>query len=445
MSQQALDLRRSAQIVRRHKILVGIVVTLGILAGGAYAVLNPPMLTSTALVALPQSPLSTEPAATAGGTDPFTATQEVIATSYQVLSDALPDVRPVVSLNQLRHNVQAGSPAPDIISITAIGKNAANAEATANAVADSYIALVRSPKSPVGRVLAQSLESATTASGPMPTERTVIFAVLGGLAGALLGAIVVLAIGRNDRRLRDRDEISDSIGVPVLASLPVAHPADAAGWMKLFEEYKPAAVHAFRLRQALQQLGAASADSGNGAERGRSTFTVMCLASDPGALALGPQLAIFAASQGISTVLVVGPQPDVKAAATLRTACAVPPPVPSKRPSRLRVAVVDSEADIPLDATLTVVVVVVDGQSPPVLDTVRTAATVLGVSAGRATAEQLARVAMSASLGGRDIAGILVADPELTDRTTGRIPQLQRPLHRRLPTRLEGVMTEIKR
>ena len=52
MSQQALDLRRSVQIVRRHKILVAIVVALGVLAGGAYAVLNPPMLTSTALVAL---------------------------------------------------------------------------------------------------------------------------------------------------------------------------------------------------------------------------------------------------------------------------------------------------------------------------------------------------------------------------------------------------------
>jgi capsular polysaccharide biosynthesis protein len=445
MTQQALDLRKSAQIVRRHKVLFGIVVILGIVAGGAYARLSPPMLTSTALVALPQSPLSTEPAATAGGTDPFTATQEVIATSYQVLVDALPNVRPAISLNQLRHNVQAGSPAPDIISITAKGKTAANAEATANAVANSYIAYVRSPKSPVGHVLAQSLESATTASGPAPTERTVIFAVLGALAGTLIAAVLTLALGRNDRRLRERDEISDSIGVPVLASFPVAHPTDAAGWTKLFEEYKPAAVHGFRLRQALQQLGAASAESGNGSERGRSTFTVLCLSSDPGALALGPQLAVFAASQGISTTLVVGPQPDVKAAATLRTACAVPPPASSKRPSRLRVAVVDSDADIPLDATLTVVVAVVNGQSPQVPDTVRTGATVLGVSAGRATAEQLARVAMSASLGGRDIAGILVADPELTDRTTGRIPQLQRPLHRRLPTRLEGVMTEIKR
>ena len=55
MSQQGLDLRRSTQIIRRHKILVGIVVALGILIGGAYATLYPPMMTSTALVVLPQS------------------------------------------------------------------------------------------------------------------------------------------------------------------------------------------------------------------------------------------------------------------------------------------------------------------------------------------------------------------------------------------------------
>ena len=45
MSQQALDLRRSVQIVRRHKILVGIMVALGLLVGAAYAALHPPMLT----------------------------------------------------------------------------------------------------------------------------------------------------------------------------------------------------------------------------------------------------------------------------------------------------------------------------------------------------------------------------------------------------------------
>ena len=72
-----------------------------------------------------------------------------------MLVDALPDVRPAMSLEQLRHDVQVGSPAADIISISANGKNAADAEATANAVAHSYIAYVGSAKSPVGHVSAQ--------------------------------------------------------------------------------------------------------------------------------------------------------------------------------------------------------------------------------------------------------------------------------------------------
>ena len=74
---------------------------------------------------------------------------------------------------------------------------------------------------------------------------------------------------------------------------------------------------------------------------------------------------------------------------------------------------------------MTVVVAVVDSRSPRVPDTMRTTATVLGVSAGAATADQLARAAMSAAVDGREVAGILVADPEPTDRTTGRIPQLR--------------------
>ena len=71
----------------------------------------------------------------------------------------------------------------------------------------------------------------------------------------------------------------------------------------------------------------------------------------------------------------------------------------------------------------------------------RTTATVLGVSAGAATAEQLARVAASAAADGREIAGILVADPDPADHTTGRLPQLARPAQRRMPTRVTGVPT----
>ena len=452
MTQKAVDLRRSAQIARHHKVLVGMVVALGAVVGGGYAVLNPPMLTSTALIALQppasQNTQNTQQGATTSGTDPFTATQEVVAASDPVLLAALHDARPAVSLNQLRHDIQVGSPATDIISVNAKGKNAADAEATANAVASSYIAYVSTPNSPVGHVSARQLELAITATGQSRAERTAVFALLGALVGALIAFVVVLVIGRNDRRLRERDEIARSIGVPVLASFPVAHPSDAAGWTKLLEEYKPAAVYALRLRQALEQLGTAPVNgngTGNGTGHDGSSVTILSLSSDSGALALGPQLAVFAASQGTPTTLVIGPQQDANATATLRTAFAAPPPASSARPSLLRVIVTDSAVDMQPDTALTVVAAVVDRNSPQVPETMRTSATVLGVSASAATAEQLARAAMAAATDGRNVVGILVADPEPTDRTTGLIPQLPRPANRGLATRLRGMTTEIKR
>ena len=104
----------------------------------------------------------------------------------------------------------------------------------------------------------------------------------------------------------------------------------------------------------------------------------------------------------------------------------------------------DSVGQLP-DAGLTVAIAVVDGQTPRVADTMRAAATVLAVSAGAVTAEQLARVATSAATDGRDIAGTLVADPDPADHTTGRVPQLSRPAQRRMPTRITGVYAETRR
>jgi capsular polysaccharide biosynthesis protein len=467
MSQQALDLRNSIQIVRQHKVLVGILVALAILGGAAYAVLKPAMLTSTALVALPSADI-VQPATNAGGTsgsnDPFTATQEVVAGSYRVLAGALPDVRPAMSLSELRRYVQIGSPSPGIISVSAKGGNAASAEATANAVANSYIGYVGSKGSAVGHVKAQLLESATTASGPAPAERLITYALLGGLAGALIGFVVALAIGRNDRRLRQRDEVANSIGIPVLASLPVAHPSTAAAWTKLFEGYKPTARESWQLRTALDQLGmlrlrfsrpgyddsgtsfgddrAARHDSGSGCY----SVAVMSLSSDARAVALGPQLAVIAASQGIPTWLVVGPQQDMAVTASLRIACAAPVPQTSKRQGLLRVtAYEEGGIDLVPDAALVIVVVVVNSRAPEMPATMQTNATVIGVSAGAATAEQLAKAAVAATADGREINGILVANPLDTDQTTGRIPQLAQSAQPRLPNRLRGIVTEIRR
>jgi hypothetical protein len=143
----------------------------------------------------------------------------------------------------------------------------------------------------------------------------------------------------------------------------------------------------------------------------------------------------FAASQGIPTVLFLGPQQDPDATAALRIACA---DAARSNRSGLLEAIVSEHAGEPPDIALTVVIVAVDGRTPRIPDTMQTTTTLLGVSSGAATAEQLARVAVNSDNEGREITGILVADPEPGDPTTGRIPQLSRPAHRRLPTRQKG-------
>jgi capsular polysaccharide biosynthesis protein len=443
MSQHGMDLRRSVKIIWRHKILVGVVMVLGIVVGGGYAKLNPPMLTSTALVVLPQNAQAAQAAAN-GGLDQYTATQELIAGGTVVLTDALPDVRPRMSLAELRREIEIGSLTSYVISISAKGTAAADAEKTATAVASSYISFLDSPNSPFGRVPAHLLQPATSAAGVAPLETLIIYALIGAISGALIGAVISLSISRADRRLRERDEIANSIGVPVLASFPVARPADAAGWTKLLDDYKPAVQHALQLRKVLHYLGTLLEDGGYGDNASRSSVTVLSVSSDSGALALGPQLAAFAASQGIPTALAIGAQQDPDATAALRIACAAP--ASSNRSAPLQTVVLDDRIDLPSDAVLTVVVMAVDGRSPRIPDTAHTTtSTLLGVSSGGASAEQLARVAVGADVDGREITGILVADPEPADHTTGRIPQLSRPARRRLPTRLKGISTEIRR
>jgi len=458
---ETLDLRRSLRIIWRHKLLMGVAVALGILACGAYAVLKPTVVTSTALVLLSSSGQAGQSAAAVagngGGVDPYTQTQELIAKSSPVLIAALPHVRPAMSINELRDNITIGSQTAFIISVSAQARDAGDAAANANAVAKSYISYIHSPSNPGGAIEAQLLQPAARGTGSGPIKQIAmyaIYALLGAIVGGAIGAIITLAVYRSDPRLRARDEIANSIGVPVLASFPVGHPSDPRGWTRLLEDYKPGAMHALQLRKALQQLEmAAEVNFGRG--NGRRSCTVLSLSTDPGALALGPQLAVFAAAQGIPTVLIIAQQ-DATVTASLRTACASPPSSP-KWPRNLRVLVSDGDLEGAVnaelegdaggqrDASLAVFVGVVDGRNPQLPGTIRTAATLLGVSAGAATADQLARVAVSADSGGREITGILVADPDSADATTGRLPQLGRWTQRRAMTRMTGIATEIRR
>jgi capsular polysaccharide biosynthesis protein len=432
MSGQALDLRRSTQIVRRYRVLVGIVAALGLLGGIGYALVNPAMLTSNALVVLP---VSTK----------IISTEVVIAKSDPVLSAALPDAGHGMTVDALRKRIQVKSLTGNVLSISGQGRTAAQAEAAANAVTTSFISYIGSGSSAVGTLRAKLLASASSATGPSMAARLATTGGLGLVIGALVGALAALALARSDRRLRGRDEIADAIGVPVVASIAAGHPSDPAGWTKLLDEYEPGVIHAWSLRRALNQLGLLDLDLKGPEGQDGSSIALLSLSTDRTALAAGPQLAVFAASLGTSTTLLIGPQQDEHAVASLRAACSGLLAQRSGHAGELRVAVADKEGIEQQLGGLKIIVAVVDGQAPKVTETIRGAVTVLGVSAGAATAEQLARVAVSAAADGRDIAGIIVADPDPDDKTTGRLPQPIRPPGRHQPTRMTGTTTETRR
>lgn len=446
MNQQPLDLRMTLQIARRHRVLIGSLMALGLLAGVGYGVLNPPKATAEALVVIPQLTSSAGPALSSSGTviTSGTETQVLIAGSDPVLQLALPDIAPAISLQDLRTDVHVSNPAGAIIAIDGHSVSGAQAVAIANAVAKHYVAYVDSGSSPSGRMDARLLQPAADPTGQSFIQGMLPGALLGIIAGALLGIIAAIARSRGQRRLRERDAIANAVGVPVVAAIPVGRPSDAAAWSKLLEEYEPSVVHAWPLQKMLHQIGV----FGRRPDRGESpavSVAVLTLSSDKRALALGPQLAAFAASQGTRTVLAVGRQQDPAAVGALYTACTSPSDA-ARQPGRpLRTLAVDDERGAGLaGAEFVVLVVVVDGHDPQILDTMRTDLTLLGVSAGSSTAEDLARVATVADAGGRGILGVLVADPDVADRTTGRIPQLF-TAGRTVPTRVTGIPTESRR
>jgi hypothetical protein len=211
------------------------------------------------------------------------------------------------------------------------------------------------------------------------------------------------------------------------------------------------------------------------------SLTVIALSGDQRAVAVGPQLAVFAASLGITTRFVVATRHD--SVASLCAACAtdrglrsrgglvldagteaaVPGQDASPRPtgdsltrplngrgareSRLHEAPGDYSAGYPprgmtdaahYEADLTIVFAIADRKELSLLDVPPTAATMLAISPGVGTREELARLAVAVDDAGRRIDGVVVADPDPADRTTGRHTLDERAMQTPLPVRMTG-------
>lgn len=291
-------------------------------------------------------------------------------------------------------------------------------------------------------------------AGPATGSGTVVRLVASALAGALLAAaaavLFLMIRARRDPRVQARDDIADAVASSVLADVRSRRQNSVAEWLALLETYEAPAVDAWAFRQILRSLtslGTGRAGSRPGVTRtaGRvehpRSVTVLSMAGDERGLAVGPQLAAFTASLGIVTHLIVASGQE--SVPSLWAACA------ADRGSALRPGLTLEAGDAsvqPLDAPavpehvdLTVVVVVPDRARPTMQGVPRTVATVLAIAPGVAAREELARLAVAVDDDGRRIDGVVVADPEPADRTTGRRTYVERSRHAPLPLRVTGV------
>jgi capsular polysaccharide biosynthesis protein len=477
VTEQLLDVKAVLHLIWRHRGLVSIFLVLGLIGSAFFVFVKPPLYSASSLVLLPGSSNSNGQSV---GDDMSTDSQ--IATSAEILNPVGARVDPSLSLITLRQRIHASGTATNVLQITALGTSAAQAEALTNTDAAKLVHFVTTNGSSTdasglaalqaeatqltkqvndvnGEVVSitsridsvgassaagqqdtallaaltaqqsqstlqldsinseiavdqlgasaanagtEVIQKATVAIGPSVFGRALAIG-LGGLIGLAVGSVFVVFLYRGDRRLRKRDQIAEAVGVPVMLSFNTGHRSKVGDWMEFFDKYESSSNDRWRVRQALSDLDL---------HEQRGSLIVLALTNDVGSLAAAPQLAMSAASLGMSVSLnVIGTD---HRAMDLRVAM-----------ERLAMSGQEFRPHLQLQGGtnpvgLTVTSIVVDPQSLEML-LLPSGRTLLAVSAGFATVEDLARVAISAADSRQTIVGIVVTNPDPDDLTTGRL------------------------
>jgi hypothetical protein len=506
MRDQISNVQSTVGALRRGRGVLALAALLGLIAGGAYVLTQPPPLTSTTLVLLPT------PAVAQSSTSDV-ETQVHIASSATVLSRAGQEVEPALPPRSVKKMVDITAPTNQLIQIAATSQNAAQAQAVSQAVADSYVSYVSNtarevtaaaladlkvrrdelqdqiaqlqreitgtmkrqsaanPNSAEGRKEAQLLaglrtqqadlslqhdkvvdkiatggdvaaagagtsvvQPATEARGLSTLVRLLVWAPLCAVVFTLVAAVALLLTARRDPRVRIRDEIADAVGSPVLAAVRSMPQRSVAGWSTLLETYEATSVESWAFRQILRGLVTEEPKRHLGSPgklNHPKSLCILSLAGDQRGLAVAAQLAAFAASLGITTHLATAVGHE--SAASLWAASSAEQEAP------LRPGLYVGDAPNGTAVDLLINVVVLDRQQPRIGDGAAEEAILLSVAAGTATEEELARVAVAVDDAGRRINGIVVADPDKTDRTSGRHTLEERSRRPALPTRVTGI------
>lgn len=266
-----------------------------------------------------------------------------------------------------------------------------------------------------GTVAAAVVQSASRATRPSLVPRLALLALGGALLMLLLGAAVAIQRSRSDGRLVLRDEIAEAVGSPVIASITRQVPDTVASWSQMFAAPIVDDVDNWRLRQSVHRLR----DLGAVADRvapGVGGVVVVTLGGDTEALVVAPLLASHMAASGSYAAL--GFVQRHEGAAALWTACHHAEEDGVQPNLRVGVGAPSSDASV-----FAVLLAVVDPENPQLTSPLPATSplTLLAISAGFATAPQLARLALRIADAGRRIDGVFVTAPDSLDRGTGSL------------------------
>jgi capsular polysaccharide biosynthesis protein len=246
------------------------------------------------------------------------------------------------------------------------------------------------------------------AAEPVSRDTLPLEAGLIGIAIGLLGTLIfVLLRLQRGQRLRLRDEIARAAGAPVIASLDAPSCTMPSAWRD-FLNSPPRATNEWALRHVLHSLRT------SGGQRLPQRIRVISFAGDSPALTTGPRLALHSAASGTRTALLPDDLLEIGESSLVSLWAAFTGADPAGRGLPLTVGQNHDGDDPP---QLLVSIVIFDGTSaiPSSPDTVN----LLSLSSNFVTADELAQLALKAVDGGSALDGIVVANPEPADKTSG--------------------------
>lgn len=489
MEEQPLDLRTTFKAIVRHRLLVLALVLLGLSASIAYVVTTPPVPGARSLVLLPPSAITGNagPSPYTQTQEIIVTSTPVLSPAGSVVS---PPISAVTLRGDVRVTAPSQDVLQIAVQASTLGKaeRLANAVATnyvaymagtANSseqlltqlqdqaaqltnqvlaeqkqidAAQARLA-VEPPTSPAGERDTNLFNTLRTEQGQLSVElenvntqivnaevttsqatsatrvleraepvtysdnRVPVVVLLGALAGLVAGCVAAFALAGSDRRLRSRDAIAAAIGLPVIASMWAKRCKKVNDWRRLLEHSKsPSPVEVWNARRALYRLIGAAGDAVVVDVR------LLAFSGDDAATAAAAKIAGSAAALGMSSRLEIGSHPGL---AGLRAACVV------TRGREPGTAIVDLKADSAMSTELAglavnVMLEAIDAERPQVGESFAT--TLLVVSSGFATSADLARAALAASDAGSPITGVVVANPDPDDSSTGLLPETHEPV-----------------